>query len=149
VPAVPRPASGRHTLTGCRCGGDERELDAGCGTGRDTQGWPARLPRGPVAALDGSVRMPEQLREQPAGRPDRVAVVPADRTGPLLSEALHRIDGRRADRGARALGKAAADRLAEPSGVHARPESSAVRAVTAYVVPPPWRCHPRIRAPPA
>jgi trans-aconitate 2-methyltransferase len=35
--------------------GDERVLDAGCGTGRVTERLLERLPRGRVIALDGSI----------------------------------------------------------------------------------------------
>jgi len=63
--------------------GDERVLDAGCGTGRDTEGLLNRLPYGRVVAVDGSVRMLDQLRERLTGRLDRIEVVHADLTKPL------------------------------------------------------------------
>ena len=37
--------------------GDERVLDAGCGSGRLTEQLLERLPRGRVVALDGSAAM--------------------------------------------------------------------------------------------
>ena len=42
--------------------GDERVLDAGCGTGQVTERLVERLPRGRVVALDGSPSMIEQAR---------------------------------------------------------------------------------------
>jgi trans-aconitate 2-methyltransferase len=77
---------GRRTLGRLPLRGDERVLDAGCGTGRDTEGLLELLPRGRVVAVDGSVRMLEQLRERLAGRLDRVEVVHADLTKPLPFE---------------------------------------------------------------
>ena len=47
-------------------GGDERVLDAGCGTGRVTELLAERLPNGHVVALDGSAAMVER-RPGPAG----------------------------------------------------------------------------------
>ncbi|WP_433893907.1 class I SAM-dependent methyltransferase [Streptomyces sp. CA-111067] len=80
---LPHLGWGRRTLERLPLRGDERVLDAGCGTGRDTEGLLALLPAGQVVALDGSVRMLDQLRERLAGRLDRVEVVHADLTEPL------------------------------------------------------------------
>jgi trans-aconitate 2-methyltransferase len=80
---LPHLEWGRRTLARLPLRGDERVLDAGCGTGRDTEGLLDRLPNGSVVAVDGSVHMLEQLRERLAGRLDRVEVVHADLTGPL------------------------------------------------------------------
>jgi trans-aconitate 2-methyltransferase len=44
--------------------GDERVLDAGCGTGRVTAHLQERLPRGSVVALDGSPAMIDAARER-------------------------------------------------------------------------------------
>jgi trans-aconitate 2-methyltransferase len=44
--------------------GDERVLDAGCGTGRVTAALVERLPRGEVVAIDGSPAMVEAARER-------------------------------------------------------------------------------------
>ena len=44
--------------------GDERVLDAGCGTGRVTEPLLERLPRGRVVALDGSPSMIDRARER-------------------------------------------------------------------------------------
>jgi trans-aconitate 2-methyltransferase len=80
---LPHLGWGRRTLERLALRGDERVLDAGCGTGRDTEGLLERLPQGRVVAVDGSVRMLDQLRERLAGRLDRVEVVQADLTKPL------------------------------------------------------------------
>jgi trans-aconitate 2-methyltransferase len=83
---LPHLGWGRRTLGRLPLAGDERVLDAGCGTGRDTGGLLELLPRGRVVALDGSVRMLDQLRERLAGRLERVEVVHADLTKPLPFE---------------------------------------------------------------
>lgn len=80
---LPHLGWGRRTLARLPLRGDERVLDAGCGTGRDTEGLLERLPYGRVVAVDGSVRMLDQLRDRLAGRLDRVEVVHADLTEPL------------------------------------------------------------------
>lgn len=67
---------GRLALTG-----DERVLDAGCGTGRVTEMLRGRLPRGTVVALDGSASMIERARERLGD--DRVTYVVADLAQPL------------------------------------------------------------------
>lgn len=61
--------------------GDERVLDAGCGTGRITERLRERLPRGEVVALDGSVSMIALARERLGD--DRVTYVLADLQAPL------------------------------------------------------------------
>ena len=66
--------------------GDERVLDAGCGTGRVTELLAARLPRGRVVALDGSVAMIEAARERLAPYGDRIEYVVADLGEPLPIE---------------------------------------------------------------
>ena len=63
--------------------GDERVLDAGCGSGRVTELLAARLPRGRVVALDGSPAMIEAARERLARFADRVEYVVADLGQPL------------------------------------------------------------------
>ena len=80
---LPHAQWGRGTLDRLAPRGDERVLDLGCGTGRDTEALLDLLPHGRVVALDGSLRMLEQLRRRLAGRLDRVEVVHADITGPL------------------------------------------------------------------
>lgn len=63
--------------------GDERVLDAGCGSGRVTELLVERLPRGTVVALDGSPAMIEQARSRLAHFGDRVEYIVADLGRPL------------------------------------------------------------------
>jgi trans-aconitate 2-methyltransferase len=63
--------------------GDERVLDAGCGSGRVTELLAARLPRGRVVALDGSPSMIEAARDRLAPFGDRIEYVVADLGEPL------------------------------------------------------------------
>lgn len=63
--------------------GDERVLDAGCGSGRVTELLVERLPSGNVVALDGSPAMIEQARSRLARFGDRVEYVVADLGRPL------------------------------------------------------------------
>jgi trans-aconitate 2-methyltransferase len=58
----PMEAMGREVLDRLELVGDERVLDAGCGTGRVTAALVERLPRGEVVAVDGSPAMVEQAR---------------------------------------------------------------------------------------
>src|SRR5947209_3474331 len=66
--------------------GNERVLDAGCGTGRVTQQLLERLPEGRVVAVDGSRAMLDQLQERLAPSMARVQIVFADLTEPLPLE---------------------------------------------------------------
>lgn len=68
--------------------GDERVLDAGCGSGRVTELLAARLPRGRVIALDGSSSMVDAARERLAGFGDRIEYVVADLGAPLPIDGL-------------------------------------------------------------
>jgi trans-aconitate 2-methyltransferase len=61
--------------------GDERVLDAGCGTGHVTAKLRDRLPRGEVVALDGSISMIDRARERLGD--DRMTYVVADLALPL------------------------------------------------------------------
>jgi trans-aconitate 2-methyltransferase len=71
---APMEAMGREVLDRLDLRGDERVLDAGCGTGRVTAALVERLPRGEVVAVDGSPAMVEQARERLGGDVDvRVA----------------------------------------------------------------------------
>lgn len=63
--------------------GDERVLDAGCGSGRVTELLAARLPRGQVVALDGSPSMVDAARDRLAPFDDRIEFVIADLGLPL------------------------------------------------------------------
>jgi trans-aconitate 2-methyltransferase len=66
--------------------GDERVLDAGCGSGRVTELLAARLPHGRVVALDGSAAMIEAARQRLERFGDRVEFVVADLARPLPIE---------------------------------------------------------------
>ncbi len=63
--------------------GDERVLDAGCGSGRVTERLLERLPRGRVVALDGSSSMLAEAERRLARFGVRVELVQADLTKPL------------------------------------------------------------------
>jgi trans-aconitate 2-methyltransferase len=80
---LPHLRWGRRTLDRLSFAGDETVLEAGCGTGRDTEALLGRLPRGRVIAVDGSARMLDRLRARLAGRLDRVRAIQADLTRPL------------------------------------------------------------------
>jgi trans-aconitate 2-methyltransferase len=60
--SAPLEAMGREVLDRLELRGDERVLDAGCGTGRVTAALVDRLPRGEVVAVDGSPAMVEEAR---------------------------------------------------------------------------------------
>jgi trans-aconitate 2-methyltransferase len=60
--SAPLEAMGRDVLDRLDLSGDERVLDAGCGTGRVTAALVDRLPRGEVVAVDGSPAMVEEAR---------------------------------------------------------------------------------------
>ena len=62
--SAPLEAMGREVLDRLDLNGDERVLDAGCGTGRVTAALVERLPRGEVVAVDGSPAMVEAARER-------------------------------------------------------------------------------------
>jgi len=66
--------------------GDERVIDAGCGSGRVTELLAERLPRGRVIALDGSPAMIEAARERLTRFGDRIEFVVADLGQPLPIE---------------------------------------------------------------
>jgi trans-aconitate 2-methyltransferase len=62
--SAPLEAMGRDVLDRLDLRGDERVLDAGCGTGRVTAALVERLPRGEVVAVDGSPAMIDQARKR-------------------------------------------------------------------------------------
>jgi trans-aconitate 2-methyltransferase len=66
--------------------GDERVLDAGCGSGRVTELLAERLPEGRVVALDGSPSMIEAARDRLSRFGDRIDYVVADLGRPLPIE---------------------------------------------------------------
>ncbi len=63
--------------------GDERVLDAGCGSGRVTELLAERLPRGHVVALDASASMLEAARARLTRFGGRVELIRADLGSPL------------------------------------------------------------------
>jgi trans-aconitate 2-methyltransferase len=66
--------------------GDERVLDAGCGSGRVTELLAERLPDGHVIALDGSPSMVDAARDRLARFGGRIEYVVADLGAPLPIE---------------------------------------------------------------
>jgi trans-aconitate 2-methyltransferase len=80
---LPHLRWGTRTLERFSFAGDETVLEAGCGTGRDTEALLGVLPRGRVIAVDGSARMLDRLRARLADRLDRVEAIQADLTAPL------------------------------------------------------------------
>lgn len=60
--SAPMEAMGRSVLDRLDLAGDERVLDAGCGTGRVTALLLERVPRGRVIAVDGSAAMVAEAR---------------------------------------------------------------------------------------
>jgi trans-aconitate 2-methyltransferase len=72
--SAPLEAMGRDVLDRLELRGDERVLDAGCGTGRVTAALLERLPEGEVVAVDGSPAMVAETRRRLGDRVDaRVA----------------------------------------------------------------------------
>jgi trans-aconitate 2-methyltransferase len=70
----PQLAMGRDVIDRLDLRGDERVLDAGCGSGRVTEELLGRVPNGTVIAVDGSVAMVEQTRERLGERVEAFAV---------------------------------------------------------------------------
>jgi trans-aconitate 2-methyltransferase len=79
---APMTERGNDAVARLELRGDERVLDAGCGTGAVTATLLERLPHGNVVALDGSQAMLAAARERFAGDP-RVTLVHADLEQPL------------------------------------------------------------------
>lgn len=75
--AAPMTRRGLELVDGLQLRGDERVLDAGCGTGRVTARLLERLPDGEVVALDGSQAMLDAAGER-FGDDPRVTLVHAD-----------------------------------------------------------------------
>ncbi|HUQ44939.1 MAG TPA: methyltransferase domain-containing protein [Candidatus Limnocylindria bacterium] len=84
--ANPQARWGAMVLERLPLDGDERVLDAGCGTGRVTELLLARLPRGRVVALDQSGAMLSEARSRLARFGDQVEYVEADLAKPLPIE---------------------------------------------------------------
>jgi len=90
--AEPQTRWGRAVLDRLPLVGDERVLDAGCGSGRVTELLAERLPDGHVVALDASTAMIESARERLGAFGDRVTYVVADLGRPLpLTESVDAI----------------------------------------------------------
>jgi trans-aconitate 2-methyltransferase len=81
--AGPQTRWGSVVLDRLPLAGDERVLDAGCGSGRVTELLAARLPRGRIVAIDGSAAMIEAARERLDAFGDRVEFIVADLARPL------------------------------------------------------------------
>ena len=81
--ADPQTRWGTAVLERLPLDGDERVLDAGCGSGRVTELLANRLPDGRVVALDGSPSMIDAARERLAPFGDRIEYVVADLGQPL------------------------------------------------------------------
>ena len=62
--SAPLEALGLEVLDRLELRGDERVLDAGCGSGRVTEALVGRLPRGRVIGVDGSAAMIETARRR-------------------------------------------------------------------------------------
>ena len=86
--ADPQTRWGATVLDRLPLSGDERVLDAGCGSGRVTELLAERLPDGGVVALDGSASMVEAARERLAPFGDRIEYVVADLGRPLPIDGL-------------------------------------------------------------
>src|SRR3954466_13045640 len=81
--ANPMARWGEAVLDRLSLNGDERVLDAGCGSGRVTERLLERLPNGSAVALDGSPSMVDEARVRLARFGDRVECVVADLARPL------------------------------------------------------------------
>jgi trans-aconitate 2-methyltransferase len=83
---LPHTLWGRRTLARLDPRGVQRVLDAGCGTGRDTQLLLDLIPNVRVVAVDASRAMLEQCEIRLADRRDRVEIIHADLTRPIPVE---------------------------------------------------------------
>ncbi|MEO8437869.1 MAG: methyltransferase domain-containing protein [Chloroflexota bacterium] len=81
--ADPQTRWGTVVLERLHLTGNERVLDAGCGSGRVTELLAARLPEGHVVAVDGSPSMIAAARDRLAAFGDRIEYVVADLGLPL------------------------------------------------------------------
>ena len=80
--SAPQTRWGRMVVDRLELVGNERVLDAGCGTGRVTEMLLARLPDGHVIGVDGSAAMIEHAAVRFTDEP-RIELVVADITEPL------------------------------------------------------------------
>jgi trans-aconitate 2-methyltransferase len=81
--ANPQARWGLAVLDRLSLDGDERVLDAGCGSGRVTEALVERLPNGSVVALDASAAMLSEARRRLERFGERVEFVQADLQEPL------------------------------------------------------------------
>jgi trans-aconitate 2-methyltransferase len=81
--ADPMTAWGAAVLGRLSLRGDERVLDAGCGSGRVTELLAARLPRGVVVAVDGSPAMIDRARSRLDRFGERIEFFVADLGRPI------------------------------------------------------------------
>ena len=81
--ADPMTRWGETVLERLPLAGNERVLDAGCGSGRVTERLAERLPDGEIVALDGSPAMVDAARRRLARFGERVEYVVADLGKPL------------------------------------------------------------------
>ena len=81
--ADPQLRWGAEVLERLPLNGDERVLDAGCGSGRVTELLLERLPNGAVVALDQSASMLDEARRRLRRFGDRIDFVQADLGRPL------------------------------------------------------------------
>jgi trans-aconitate 2-methyltransferase len=79
----PQSRWGSGVLERLELAGDERVLDAGCGSGRVTELLAERLPRGRVVALDASQAMLDEARWRLSRFGARIEYVRADLAAPL------------------------------------------------------------------
>ncbi|MEA2645218.1 MAG: trans-aconitate 2-methyltransferase [Chloroflexota bacterium] len=88
--ADPQVRWGAAVIDRLELNGDERVLDAGCGSGRVTEALLARLPRGSVVAVDVSDDMLAEARRRFEGEP-RVELLHRDLVEPLAIEPVDAI----------------------------------------------------------
>jgi trans-aconitate 2-methyltransferase len=81
--ANPMTSWGAAVVDRLALGGDERVMDAGCGSGRVTELLAERLPRGTVVAVDGSPSMIEGARLRLARFGPRIDFLVADLGQPI------------------------------------------------------------------
>lgn len=85
---LPHVEWGRRVLDRMQLTGDERVLDAGCGTGRDAAALLERWPSVHLVGIDGSSNMIDQARERLG---DKAELVVADLTEPLPIEPVNAV----------------------------------------------------------
>lgn len=84
--SAPQTAWGQRVLSRLVLAGDERVLDAGCGTGKLTAALLDRLPRGHVIAFDNSASMLTEARRALSASLDRVTLTQGDLLDLSLAE---------------------------------------------------------------